>query len=379
MIPQFYQSHFQQHFTRAQYLILTLILNLLQSEQEVKLEQLAKVFPCPIKVESRRRKLQRFLDLPQLTISQIWYPLIAYWLTHYCQPSQLLSIVIDRTQWGYINLLMVSLVWEKRALPICWTLLPKLGNSSLTEQQDILNKVLPILENYKVVVLGDREFCSVDLANWLREKSLYFALRLKCSVCIETENQIWVALKDVGLVPGVSLYYRGVKVRKTQPVEGFDVACRLKRKYGGVSVKEPWFILTNLGCLSQAIAAYKKRMGIEEMFRDYKLGGYNLEGTGLKGQRLMVLILLIAMAYTMAVMQGIDLKQKAVKCYVVRRKESNRKYPRRSTFGSGLDSQKWLAYLEKYETLVEELLTLTPHKRSFYQKGLKAVAQIQSS
>jgi hypothetical protein len=26
-------------------------------------------------------------------------------------------------------------------------------------------------------------------------------------------------------------------------------------------------------------------MGIEEMFRDYKRGGYYLEGTGLKGQR----------------------------------------------------------------------------------------------
>jgi hypothetical protein len=32
-------------------------------------------------------------------------------------------------------------------------------------------------------------------------------------------------------------------------------------------------------------------MGIEEMFRDYKSGGYYLEGTGLKGQRLLALIL----------------------------------------------------------------------------------------
>jgi hypothetical protein len=38
-------------------------------------------------------------------------------------------------------------------------------------------------------------------------------------------------------------------------------------------------------------------MGIEEMFRDYKSGSYYLEGTGLKGQRVIVLILLIALAY----------------------------------------------------------------------------------
>jgi hypothetical protein len=38
--------------------------------------------------------------------------------------------------------------------------------------------------------------------------------------------------------------------------------------------------------LPVAIAAYNKRMGIEEMFRDCKTGGYNIEGTGLKGDRL---------------------------------------------------------------------------------------------
>ncbi len=31
----------------------------------------------------------------------------------------------------------------------------------------------------------------------------------------------------------------------------------------------------NLGTLPQALAAYKQRIGIEEMFRDCKAGGYN--------------------------------------------------------------------------------------------------------
>ena len=104
MLPLFYQTHLQQHLTRTQFLVLSILLNLLQSERQVKLEQLARVFPYPITAESRRRKLQRFLDLPQLTLRQIWYPLITYWLTTYCQVSQTLSIVISRTQWGYINL-----------------------------------------------------------------------------------------------------------------------------------------------------------------------------------------------------------------------------------------------------------------------------------
>ena len=376
MLPLFYQTHLQQHLTRAQFLVLSILLDLLQSQRQVKLERLASAFPYPITTESRRRKLQRFLDLPKLTIGQIWYLLITYWLTTYCQAGETLSIVIARTQWGSINILTIALVWNKRAIPLFWSLLPKLGSSNVAEQIGALVAILPLLKDYQVVVLGDREFCSVELANWLRQKRLHFCLRLKRTLCIETKPQIWEPLKEVGLIPGISIYFAGVKVRKTQPLEGFNVACKWKRKYRGVSVKEGWFILTNLGSLTSAIAAYQKRMGIEEMFRDYKSGGYCLEGTGLKGQRLMVLILLIALAYSSAIVQGTTLKMKEVKKYIVRDNEPKRKYYRRSTFGSGLDSQEWLTYLEKYAGEVQELMTLTPTKRQFYQRGMRATSKI---
>jgi hypothetical protein len=155
MLPQFYQTHLQQQLTRAQFLVLGLLLNVLQSEKQVKLERLARMFPYPITIESRRRKLQRFLELPQLTLNLLWYPLITYWLATYCQAGKTLTIVIDRTQWGSINLLMVSLVWEQRAIPLFWTLLPKLGSSNVTEQMDAIAQVLPLLKDYQVVVLGD--------------------------------------------------------------------------------------------------------------------------------------------------------------------------------------------------------------------------------
>ena len=115
------------------------------------------------------------------------------------------------------------------------------------------------------------------------------------------------------------------------------------------------------------------------MFRDYKSGGYYLVGTGLKGQRLLALILLIAIAYSSAVIQGTNLKRKAAKQYIVRPKESKRKYNRRSSFGCGLDSQQWVTYLDNYAALVEQLMTLTPHKRCFYGRGMRAAAQIRSS
>ena len=86
-----------------------------------------RVFPYPITTETRFRQLQTFLNLPQLTIALIWFPLITYWLTTYCPIEQRLSIAIDRSQWGCINLFTLALIWQKRAIPLYWCLLPKLG------------------------------------------------------------------------------------------------------------------------------------------------------------------------------------------------------------------------------------------------------------
>jgi len=335
MLPTFYQTHLQKQLTHAQFMLLTILLNVIQSEKQVRLERLARVFPYPITTESRRRKLQRFLDLPQLTITLIWFPLITYWLTTYCSVGQSLSIAIDRSQWGCINLFTIALIWQKRAIPLYWCLLPKLGNSNLSEQTLALQQVLPLLKEYKVILLGDREFGSVDLGNWLKAMGVSFCLRLKKNHCVETENLIWQRLDQLGVVPGTSLYFQGIRVRKTRPVAGFDIACKWKRDSRGLKVKDAWFILTDLGSLPVAIAAYKKRMGIEEMFRDCKTGGYNIEGTSLKGDRLIKMILLMAILYSCAIFQGSEIQKKQVQKYVSRRKEPSLKYRRRSTFGVG--------------------------------------------
>ena len=76
--------------------------------------------------------------------------------------------------------------------------------------------VLPLFSEYKVIVLGDREFCSVDLGNWLKEKGVSFCLRLKKNHCIETEHLVWQRLDELGIVPGTSLYVQGKRVRKTR-------------------------------------------------------------------------------------------------------------------------------------------------------------------
>ena len=199
-------------------------------------------------------------------------------------------------------------------------MLPKQGSSNVNEQITAISAILPLFKDYKIIVLGDREFCSVDLANWLRERDVYFCLRLKRNHCIETESLIWLRLDELGITPGTSLYFQGIKVRKTKPSAGFDVACKWKRNYQGWKVDEAGFILTNLGTLPQALAAYKQRTGIEEMFRDCKRGGYNLEGTGLTGDRLIKIILLMTISDNRDIIEGTIVKRKHLQKYVSRTK-----------------------------------------------------------
>ncbi|KYC34957.1 transposase [Scytonema hofmannii PCC 7110] len=379
MIPSFYQIHLKSQFSPTEYLLLTILINVIQSIKKVSLEALATNLPIPILFESRRKKLQRFLSLPFLTIEKIWFPIVTTWLSTYFQSDKMIYVVIDRTAWGCINLFVISVVWDKRAFPVYFELLSKLGSSNLNEQKLLISQVLPIFKDYKICLLGDREFCSVKLASWLREQGISFCLRLKKNEFIEMEHEIWQELNDLGLSPGISFFLQGVKVTKQKGFTNFNVACKWRRKIQGIAPKEGWFIATNLVTLELAIAAYKRRFDIEEMFRDFKSGGYNLEDTKVSNKRLISLILLIAIAYTSATIHGQQIKQKGVQKYVGRVKEYGRIERRHSSFYIGLYGQTWVNFMESCEDLVTELMRLNRNKLKYYQRGLRAMELILSA
>lgn len=131
----FYQTYLQSQFTRTEYLLLSCLIQLLQTIKQVRLETLATALPLPILFESRRRKLQRFLVLPQLSFKVLWFPIFKDWLRTQFDQGQTCYVAIDRTSWGRINLLVVSFVFDKRAIPIYARLLDKLGSSNLEEQK----------------------------------------------------------------------------------------------------------------------------------------------------------------------------------------------------------------------------------------------------
>jgi hypothetical protein len=210
MLPEIYQKHLVTRLTQTQYLIVSILVQLLSIYRWVSLEELANKFPSPILWESRRRKLQRFLESPNLTIENIWLPIITGYLRMVFPLEETLYIAIDRTQWKKNNLMMIAVIIAGRALPLYWELLDSVGKSDVEIQKTLLSRVLPLFADYNKVVLGDREFCGCGLAKWLKcQENTYFCLRLKKSEYVEREKDIWLTLKDLGLEPGMSLYLQG--------------------------------------------------------------------------------------------------------------------------------------------------------------------------
>lgn len=379
-LPELYSKHLKKQFNYPQYLILLILINLLQNLKTVRLEEIGRRFPVPIQLRSRVKKIQRFLSLEQFDIKSLWFPILIAWLKQEWNLQETIYLVIDRSQWRTINLLMVSIVYNQRAISVYFTLLNRKGNSNLTQQQQVFLPVLELLKDYKITVLGDREFCGVELGRWLlQEQKVNFSLRLKKNEYVELEEHVWFQLSDLGLTPGMSLYYRGVKVTKTKGFGGFNLAAKWKRKYRGQCSKETWFILTNLTSLSAATDAYAKRMGIEEMFRDFKRGGYNLEITRVGDRRLISLILLICLSYSLSTFIGQNIKSKGVAKYISRPTEQGRNYSRHSSFSIGLNGQNWVDSMAFFQDVLQELIRFSTHKLPYYLKGMRAVSLIQYS
>ena len=122
-LPELYSKHLKKQFSYSQYLILLILINLLQDLHTVRLEELARRFPVPIQLRSRVKKIQRFLSLSQFNIKTVWFPILESWLKTEWQLNKTIYLVIDRSQWRAINLLMVSMVYDNRAIPIYFILL----------------------------------------------------------------------------------------------------------------------------------------------------------------------------------------------------------------------------------------------------------------
>ena len=260
--------------------LIAMIIGIIASQSVVlsKISQELKYYYSIGTEESKIKRLQRFLSNKAINPEKL-YEFFAYKLLQkYKFKSKLIYIIFDHTTIDdRFVILQFSLKVGKRAIPLWFKLFryKEDGNKDFVHVKEGLTFLHKILTQYKfdVTILADRGFKSVDLFKFIDE-TLNWKYCIRCTkdlgISIDGKSKI-KKLDDIIPAKRSTKYFYNVKLTTQEYVCNMAV-CKAQ------DAEDVWFIANNI-YEPYAIREYKKRFDIEEMFKDFKSNGFNLEDT----------------------------------------------------------------------------------------------------
>ena len=271
--------------------------------KSVHLSQVATKIISNATLPSVTRRLSRFLDNPMMRVREWYEPIARDLLQSVAQTVGEIRLLADGTKVGFGHqLLMISVAYRRRALPIVWTWIKaSRGHSSAITQLALLGYVRRLIPvGIPVLFAGDSEFGAIPVLQQVEAWGWFYVLRQKTSNQVKTQaGQAWQDFGQLVQQPGQSRWY--------------DEA-ELTRKYAHptnllahwhVGEDEAWLLATNLPHQRIALQVYGRRMWTEELFGDLKGHGFDLESTHLHHiSRLSRLTLVVVLLYVWLVSTG---------------------------------------------------------------------------
>jgi len=269
--------------------------------RSVHLSKVASNIPALAVLASVTRRVDRFLANPTIRVRD-WYEPIAKWLLAGLVGREM-RLIVDGSKVGFGHqLLVVTLAYRSRALPLAWTWVRGgRGHSSTRKQLALLSYVRGLLpEDARVLLVGDSEFGAVEVLRQVDAWRWKYVLRQKSSHLVKAaEGTSWRPLGSLISQAGQSLWLGRLHLTQL-PAYAVNLLAHWQ-----VGEDEPWLLATNLPSLREALRAYVRRMWIEEMFVDLKDNGFDLESTRLRQvAKLSRLTLAVALLYVELVACG---------------------------------------------------------------------------
>ncbi len=246
--------------------------------RSVHLSKIALKIPSSAKVLSITRRLSRFLDNPNVRVREWFEPIARDVLQAAAQTVGEIRLIADGTKVGFGHqLLIVSLAFRRRAIPIAWTWVKaSRGHSSAVKQLALLAYVRQLIPpGVPVLLVGDSEFGAVEVIRQVEAWEWKYVLRQKANHLIRLPGGDWQHFGDVIQEPGQSLWM-GKGLLTGEHAHPTNLLAHWEK-----GEKEPWLLATNLSSRQETLRAYNRRMWIEEMFGDMKGNGFDLESTHL--------------------------------------------------------------------------------------------------
>lgn|GEM_PF-3516922 len=227
------------------------------------------------------------------------------------------------------------------------------------------------------MLLGDREFCSKSLATWLLEIGWGYCLRIKKTTYVRLDNDELVTLHQLASHPGISIFLQGINISKNIHKFPFNLAVHYpsvaghppSKEHHGMPIEEGWFLLRTFSDLNTTVQTYATRFQVEEMFRDYKSYGFNLEMTQLNGSRFDDWFLLLTLVYSVMAFTGVCTTE-AERKYLVRTDNTKRQSARNSVVTVGKVSLFYKFDWGFLAPLISQYIKINHHKIDCYVRGL---------
>ena len=262
----------------------------------VHLSRIAGKVIGPAKNVSTVRRLSRFLANKAIDVHSWYRPIAKVWLQSQFERVGEVRLIVDATKVGFGHqLLMVSLAYRRRAVPIAWSWVKYVrGHSTGKQQVSLLKSVKTLLpKGSPVFVVGDSEFGSISVLRQLELWHWFYVLRQKGNTGLwRNERTDWQSMAALATQAGQSTWWPNAYLTEQHL---YPVSALI---YWQIGEKQPWCLATNLPDASLTLRYYRRRMWTEEMFGDFKKHGFDLETTMLRhAPRLSRLTLAVTFLY----------------------------------------------------------------------------------
>jgi len=298
-IGQLYPSEPKGNIARNLNTLAAMVAGIVQAKS-CQLPAIASHAPDATKPDSRVKRYSRWICNPRVDFEVYFLPFAQPILASLAKIRPLV-LVMDGSEVGqHCITLMVSLIYQKRALPITWMVvsgskghLPEETHLELLAQ---LKTIMPA--GCQAIFLGDGEFDGIELQAGLQELGWAYVCRTAKNVQLYEEGEPF-SFVDLLLRPGDCLGIPNVQFTR--------------QAYGPVTVigwwkpdfKAPIYLVTNFELVAEACHWYTKRFQIETFFSDEKSRGFNLHKSHLSDtQRLARLMMAACLAYLWVVYLG---------------------------------------------------------------------------
>lgn len=255
--------------------------------RDVRLSRIAEDVPLGIQEESLAQRFRRWLKNPTVDERAIYDPMMCNLLAGLRHTR--LRFQIDRTTIeDRFNVLVISLYYRKRAIPIVWQVLPHQGSSSWQDWRDLCAHLADLVpEESEIIILGDREFGQSELMRLIRAYGWHFCLRCKGNYKVRY-NGLWFSLREWIPTQGQQRFFSETTFAKSNPIDGIHWSLSW-----APDSKEAWIIASDLPPSPRVLREYARRFACEELFFDIKKRGFNLEETRLQLSKLFLVVALL--------------------------------------------------------------------------------------